>query len=867
MSHMVMHRSPVIIFFAVTFIIISLSAVDALYEHHIGEYDWSHRSVGLIRSSIIHDREVVVCTDDGVLASLDINNGSIIWRQLLPQYEAILGMGLDKRRKRVYSISSSDNSFLYPNLAAWSLDNGSLQKMTRSFRHSDNHNHTSDRYDIVFGSTLVIAWSGTAIHAYNAITAEHVYSWTHNRDDAILYVSTRPSPSNYVDILCGNEGSVWFYAINDLGETSSAISHQFDKNSVAIGLSGSYAAILSSSTIYGISSSSQQTPPILYEHLEPFPPQIRRVDQRVIMIQSSTGSCRFINLTSSDSSYVLPFTGSHAIVSGRQLLSQTKSEIRIASLDSTPSVFQYNMDDHGNVTSFICHQDLCAITSSDSSYSILDTKASVIKFTREEGLAYPTCFLMADYPRVKELSNEFPPLIQDRIKMQMKMITSFVSNAISSVQKTSLATLLSSKNALPFDSTSLGVRKVVIVVSKMKVFGLCSLSGRILWSLFLGPFHVSGEYMNVFLIPDIIVVTKRNILQLDILTGAILHQFTVKSDIVAGVLFPIPQSVRRSFLSLSTRSGAVIFPDYILPSSISSWYPDGLYFHHAVLSDNAIQGIHLTISNDTIDADIEWRYALPSSVVLRCSACNDPEEHIPQPAIVRNGQAVFKYFGRSFRAVLTSFGTTLSLVIMDSITGFVLHQNEHPHCASTMGSVHLVVVENLVVYSFYNSRNMHFHIASVELYHSDFASQSFIFPHAICALGATKTAHGVSNKQIIIGICTGQLYLFEPLTAQFASSVLSPLIHVNALSIINYNSSIGRLSSIIASPTELESASVVAGYGLDIFVTRVHPSGSFDILDPDFNLPFLLATVAIVGTGILFAAQMVNTKHVSSVWV
>jgi ER membrane protein complex subunit 1 len=82
-----------------------------------------------------------------------------------------------------------------------------------------------------------------------------------------------------------------------------------------------------------------------------------------------------------------------------------------------------------------------------------------------------------------------------------------------------------------------------------------------------------------------------------------------------------------------------------------------------------------------------------------------------------------------------------------------------------------------------------------------------------------------------------------------------PLPHENT---INYNQSVARIKGIHSSPSGLESTSLVIVYGLDIFVTRVAPSKTFDLLKEDFD--YFLITVVLIA---LTTASYV-TRHLSS---
>jgi hypothetical protein len=70
----------------------------------------------------------------------------------------------------------------------------------------------------------------------------------------------------------------------------------------------------------------------------------------------------------------------------------------------------------------------------------------------------------------------------------------------------------------------------------------------------------------------------------------------------------------------------------------------------------------------------------------------------------------------------------------------------------------------------------------------------------------------------------------------------------------------------VTSPALLESTTLLFGYGLDLFGSRVTPSGTFDILSDAFNKPQLLLTIAGLTVGIMFAKPALERKILKARW-
>lgn len=68
------------------------------------------------------------------------------------------------------------------------------------------------------------------------------------------------------------------------------------------------------------------------------------------------------------------------------------------------------------------------------------------------------------------------------------------------------------------------------------------------------------------------------------------------------------------------------------------------------------------------------------------------------------------------------------------------------------------------------------------------------------------------------------------------------------------------------SPALLESTSLVLGSGLDLFHTRIAPSGSFDVLSDNFNKAQLLATIFALAIGIIVVRPLVRRKMLRQSW-
>jgi hypothetical protein len=74
------------------------------------------------------------------------------------------------------------------------------------------------------------------------------------------------------------------------------------------------------------------------------------------------------------------------------------------------------------------------------------------------------------------------------------------------------------------------------------------------------------------------------------------------------------------------------------------------------------------------------------------------------------------------------------------------------------------------------------------------------------------------------------------------------------------------VDQLLTTPTQLESTSLVLAYGIDLFMTRVAPSGTFDVLSENFNKVQLVLTVGGLLTALLITRPLVRQKALNKKW-
>lgn len=83
--------------------------VHSLYEEQAGQYDWHLRLLGRASKAVFAPRgrpRVYVATEEGVLASLNARDGSIVWRQVLPEGDSLLQLAVSPKPAAVVTLSA-----------------------------------------------------------------------------------------------------------------------------------------------------------------------------------------------------------------------------------------------------------------------------------------------------------------------------------------------------------------------------------------------------------------------------------------------------------------------------------------------------------------------------------------------------------------------------------------------------------------------------------------------------------------------------------------------------------------------------------------------------------------------------------------
>eukprot|EP00127_Corallochytrium_limacisporum_P006243 Clim_evm2s223 gene=Clim_evmTU2s223 len=238
---------------------------------------------------------------------------------------------------------------------------------------------------------------------------------------------------------------------------------------------------------------------------------------------------------------------------------------------------------------------------------------------------------------------------------------------------------------------------------------------------------------------------------------------------------------------------------------------------------------------------------------------------------------------------------TLHVNVLDLVKGSLLDRFVLSPGSST--PVKAVAYENRLVIHYWNSLDARFEISVIELYDAgrDVAkistsshtrpplrtlAQSFIFNHPVTTIGFTTTTKGISMKEVLFGMAQGSVYALdqrmldptrphgEASEAQKENGIApyAPILPLMGPNIISHTRPVYYTEGIISGPARLESTSHVFAYGLDLFYTRLTPSGAFDLLTDEFDAIFVIIGVLGVIIGTLVLRHMSQEKVLGKKW-
>jgi hypothetical protein len=333
---------------------------------------------------------------------------------------------------------------------------------------------------------------------------------------------------------------------------------------------------------------------------------------------------------------------------------------------------------------------------------------------------------------------------------------------------------------------------------------------------------------------------------------------------------------------------------------------------------------------DAFVAQPRWSMALPAADSLGgvrppVSLASFPTSAaVHSPVRVLGDRTVLhKYINRNLLAIGIEHAgdgefeePSLQVLLVDSVSGRVVHSATH---RSASGPLTMLMGEHWLVWHYWNPKALSYQMAVAELFtNASFAddplslivgggpdyslrengldgfthplphvmSQGYAFGAPLAALAVTQTVAGMTPKTVLAASKAGQLVLLDKrfldprrplvpggpqkMSAADREEGLVPygpsLGGISPLSVISHKHAVARPRMISASPTSLESTSLVLLTGVDLFMTRVAPAREFDRLNEDFNYVGLVLSIVVLTAMTLMTGWYSDRKDLSRAW-
>lgn len=460
-----------------------------------------------------------------------------------------------------------------------------------------------------------------------------------------------------------------------------------------------------------------------------------------------------------------------------------------------------------------------------------------------------------------------------------------------------------SKNApahLDPKSSMLGSKLLITATSRHQVVAVDAIRGDIEWmkdfSFFaLGGSHITSLFeQNGFLW---IYRSDGSFSVLDAIDGSTIEH--KPASVPADKVIAIPGQPDATIIQISDGIPQV-------SEQTTSTATEG----NSILTIHPTHGAHGWAVGSTVQQT--WAIKPPTGAKI-VSAVSRPA-HDPVASIGKvlgDRSVLYKYLSPNLALLTALSSTTLTIYLIEAITGATLHTSTH-NGIDTSSPVASIMSENWFAYSF-TSRHpttsaISTQIVIAELYESAFPndrgalpttanystfsanalhpphiiSQSYTITEPISHMSVTQTTQGITSRSLlatlpnsgaIIGI---PLYMLnarrpvdrDPTALEMEEGLVryNPYLELLPLWYLTHAREVIGIEKMTATPSLLESTSLVVGYGHDLFGTRVSPSMAFDVLDKGFNKVSLLLTIAGLAVATAALAPLVRRKQVDGRW-
>lgn len=331
---------------------------------------------------------------------------------------------------------------------------------------------------------------------------------------------------------------------------------------------------------------------------------------------------------------------------------------------------------------------------------------------------------------------------------------------------------------------------------------------------------------------------------------------------------------------------------------------------------NSVKGVKFVVDGDAITQQDIWQLQIfPGQRILDIATrpSHDPVASIGR--VLGDRRVNYKYLNANtiVVAIYEDETSTLSVQTVDTISGEILATQRYVGVDGSK-TVSCAMAENWHTCTFFGQYRLNdgtnrlvkgYQVVSTDLYESEspndrgpladasnfsaldpvdtprgpplpwVVTQSWVVAQPLSKLAVTQTRQGIANRQIlaylpeshgVVGLPRQAIdprrpVGRDPTAAEMEAEGLQKYfagLEIDARSIVSHERDVLGVEGIVATPAVVESTSLIVTYGVDVFSTRVAPSGVFDILGQGFNKSTLILTVVALFGGVMFLSPMVS---------
>ncbi|XP_070498350.1 ER membrane protein complex subunit 1 isoform X2 [Chironomus tepperi] len=866
------------------------SLCSALYEDQIGKFDWRKKFVGTVKFGYFDAQNAdksIVATDENVLAAISSKNGDILWRKVFETDNTrgeIKFLHVTRDGKSIASHSSEQSPFDIITV------NGNNPFFFRGYNMNNGN--------------LLWEWSITAT-SQNPENSQFFF-----REHNIYHVL--PVWNSHIEVTEYHAST----GQQSKPTTSSIFAAYITKDNCV--LSGQYFACIVKEQLLVIDLIADQNN-LRTKAIESPNSSIKviRGKDNIIQVGKSVLNLEDLSVIYENNNDAELYVESDKIIQVVQKEKEVKILTDSADLTAIADLPE-TLDNNLKIMATKCkakrddaNQIACRFLMSTDDGALALVQQGKIKWVREESLTKITAVEFIELSlsdaqgAIEEELNSGDADILSSLYRRLHSQYGMVKNIALHLLGLGPPPSFSQRAGLVRDD--FGLHKMMVILTKSgKLFGIDNVSGKQHWVRVLknSEGFSNGQGMRLLVqrtskfypLPTQCVVIAR-----DKSTGnGLIFQFNPLSGqgIDKGLLnldYKIQQASLLNYGDNFLRPILLVDSDdkvHVLPES-SLKQVDGFYFYTVNKQTGFLNGYVIQHENDKAELLPTWILNLGGSdneqKITHVVSKNPIERVHSQGRVLADRSVLYKYINPNLIAVVTEGPDSihkymLNVHLIDVVSGAIVFSMNHRRAK---GPVRIVHSENWLVYSFYNEKIRRNEITSIELYEGKTQTnstiwsslnappsplverQTYIISSSIAALRETITEKGITNKHVLMALDSGAVVempwmLLDPRRNSMVPTEYEgiipyiPELVIQHENIINYNQTIAKINGIYTAPSGLESTCLVMVYGLDIFVTRVSPSKTFDLLKEDFDY-FLISTVLI---GLITASYVV--KHLAA---